>query len=62
VIRFGFFPFTEYAIPGGANDWFAETYAVFITDPNRLNQMNRNMFWFQAGLPLDRNWNSAPHT
>ncbi len=61
--RFGFFRFTDYANRGGANDWFAETYALFVTDPNRLNQMNRNMFlWFQAGMPLDANWNPPPHT
>jgi hypothetical protein len=60
--RFGFYRFTDYAIRGGANDWFAETYALFVTDPNRLNQMNRNMFlWFQAGMPLDANWNPPPH-
>jgi len=56
--RFGFFRFTDYANRGGANDWFAETYALYVTDPNRLNQMNRRMFlWFQAGMPLDANWN-----
>jgi hypothetical protein len=56
--RFGFFQFTDYANRGGPNDWFAETYALYVTDPNRLNQMNRRMFlWFQAGMPQDANWN-----
>lgn len=55
--RFGFFAFTDYARTG-QDEWFAETYALFLTDPNRLSQMNRNMFlWFQAGMPMDRNWN-----
>ncbi len=59
--RFGFYKFTDYARTGGANDWFAETYALFVTDPSRLNQMNRNVFlWFQAGMPLDPAWNPPP--
>jgi hypothetical protein len=60
--RFGFYRFTDYARRRGrANDWFAETYALFVTDPNRLNQMNRNLFlWFQAGMPLDPSWNPPP--
>jgi hypothetical protein len=56
--RFGFHRFTHYAATGGEKEWFTETFALFINDPNRLLQMNRSVFlWFQAGMPMDRNWN-----
>lgn len=59
--RFGFRPFTDYARRGGNDEWFAETYALYLTDPTRLHQMNRNIFlWFEAGMPMDPNWNPAP--
>ena len=59
--RFGFHSFTDYARRGGNDEWFAETYSLYLTDPNRLNQMNRNIFlWFEAGMPMDRNWNPNP--
>lgn len=55
--RFGFHKFTDYARREGDGEWFAETFALFIADPDRLNQMNRSLFlWFQAGMPQDRNW------
>jgi hypothetical protein len=55
--RFGFRPFTDY---GGTGDdeFFAESYALFTNDPNRLSAMNRRIFqWFQAGMPMDATWN-----
>ncbi len=56
--RFGFHRFTHYAATGGEKEWFPETFALFINDPNRLLLMNRSVFlWFQAGMPMDRNWN-----
>jgi hypothetical protein len=59
--RFGFHKFTDYARREGDAEWFAETFALFITDPNRLNQMSRSLFlWFQAGMPQDRNWAPPP--
>lgn len=60
--RFGFGKFTDYARrSAGDDEWFAETYALFLTDPDRLNQMSRRMFqWFDAGMPMDPNWNPAP--
>jgi hypothetical protein len=55
--RFGFHRITSYAASGD-DEWFAETYALFLNDPNRLNQLNRRMFqWFEASMPMDRNWN-----
>jgi hypothetical protein len=59
--RFGFGKFSDYARrSAGDDEWFAETYALFVTDPDRLNQMSRNIFlWFEAGMPMDRNWNPA---
>jgi hypothetical protein len=58
---FGFTPFTDYARRKGDDDFFAETYALFITDPNRLSGMNRSMFlWFDAGMPMNRNWRPPP--
>ena len=59
--RFRFHRITEYARAGGDSEWFAETYSLYLTDPNRLNQMNRSMFlWFAAGMPMNRNWNPPP--
>ncbi len=60
--RFGFQKFTDYARRSvGDDEWFAETYALFVTDPDRLNQMSRNLFlWFSAGMPMDPNWNPPP--
>ena len=57
---FNFHQFTNYAATGSVNEWFAESYALYIADPNRLNEMNRNMFlWFEAGMPFDRSWRPA---
>ena len=55
---FGFHRFTEYSRTGADNgEWFAETYALHLSDPNRLLQMNRSMFlWFEAGMPMSRTW------
>lgn len=56
--RFGFHQFTNYARTGDPEEWFAETYALYITDPDRLNEMNRSIFlWFEAGMPFDASWN-----
>ncbi len=58
--EFGFAPFTEYARRGGDDEFFAETYALFLGDPDRLNAMNRRMFqWFEEGRPQDRQWRPA---
>ena len=58
---FGFTPFTDYARREGNDEWFAETYALYLTDPNRLSQMNRSIFlWFEVGMPMNRNWRPAP--
>ncbi len=38
---FGFTPFTDYA-RGGDGEFFAETYALYLTDSNRLSAMNRS--------------------
>ena len=58
---FGFTPFTNYARRKGNDEWFAETYALYLTDPNRLSQMNRSIFlWFEAGMPMDPSWRPAP--
>lgn len=58
---FGFTPFTDYARREGNDEWFAETYALHLTDPNRLSQMNRRIFlWFEAGMPMNRAWRPAP--
>ncbi len=55
--RFGFHPFTDYARKGGEGEWFAETYSLWVTDPDRLNTMSPKLFqWFQAGMPQDENW------
>jgi hypothetical protein len=54
---FGFTPVTDYARRGGNDDFFAETYALFLTDPSRLSAMNRSIFlWFEAGMPMNPNW------
>jgi hypothetical protein len=59
--RFGFQKFTDYARSGSDSEWFAETFALYVNDPNRLNQMSRSLFlWFQAGMPQDRNWAPPP--
>jgi len=56
--RFHFYQFTDYARTGSAKEWFAETYALYLTDPNRLNEMNRNIFlWFEAGMTFNAAWN-----
>jgi hypothetical protein len=56
--RLGFHKFTDYARRGGPDEWFSETYALYLTDPQRLLQMNRGVFlWFRAGMPMDPNWN-----
>jgi len=58
---FGFAPFTDYARRGGDDEFFAEAYTLFLTDPNRLSAMNRNIFlWFAADMPMDTNWRPAP--
>lgn len=58
---FGFTPFTDYARSGGNDEFFAETYALFLTDPNRLSAMNRSIFlWFTAGMPMDPTWRPPP--
>jgi hypothetical protein len=58
---FGFTPFTDYARSGGGDEFFAETYALFLTDPNRLSAMNRRIFlWFEAGMPMNPAWRPAP--
>jgi hypothetical protein len=55
--RFGFRPFTDYGGTGN-DEFFAESYALFTNDPNRLSAMNRRIFqWFQAGMPMDAAWN-----
>jgi hypothetical protein len=55
--RFGFQHITAYSGTGD-DEWFAETYALFLDDPNRLNQLNRRMFqWFEADMPMDPAWN-----
>jgi hypothetical protein len=64
--NFGFLPFTDYGLrnytqpqPGQTpvHEWFAETYALFVTDPTRLIEMNPKMFsWFKAGMPNDPKW------
>jgi hypothetical protein len=59
--RFGLDRFTDYARRESDDEWFAETYALFVTDPDLLNQKSRRMFqWFQAGMPMDANWNPPP--
>jgi hypothetical protein len=58
---FGFTAFTDYARRGGDEEFFAETYALFLTDPNRLSAMNRSIFlWFAAGMPMDPAWSPPP--
>lgn len=54
---FSFTPFTDYARRGGDSEFFAETYTLYLTDPNRLSAMNRNIFlWFEAGMPMNTGW------
>lgn len=54
---FGFTAFTDYARRGGDGEFFAETYALYIGDPNRLSLMNRSIFlWFEAGMPMNAAW------
>jgi len=58
---FGFTPFTDYARREGADEFFAETYALFLTDPSRLSAMNRSIFlWFEAGMPMNTGWRPPP--
>jgi hypothetical protein len=57
AMTFGFTPFTDCARRGGNDEFFAETYALFLTDPSRLSAMNRSIFlWFEAGMPMAPNW------
>jgi hypothetical protein len=60
--RFGFNRFTDYAQrQANDEDWFAETHALFVTDPDRLFGMSRAMFiWFQQGMPMNPAWNPPP--
>lgn len=58
---FGFTPFTDYARRGGNAEFFAEAYALFLTDPSRLSAMNRSIFlWFEAGMPMNPGWRPPP--
>jgi Domain of unknown function (DUF4157) len=58
---FAFTPFTDYARSGGPDEFFAETYALYLTDPSRLSAMNRSIFlWFEAGMPMDPTWRPPP--
>lgn len=58
---FGFTPFTDYARRGGDEEFFAEAYALFLTDPNRLSAMNQRIFlWFEAGMPMNPGWRPPP--
>jgi hypothetical protein len=58
---FGFTPFTDYARSGGNDEFFAEAYALYLTDPDRLSAMNRSIFlWFEAGMPMDPAWRPPP--
>ena len=58
---FGFTPFTDYARRGGNAEFFAETYALHLTDPNRLSAMSRSIFlWFEAGMPMNPGWRPQP--
>lgn len=58
---FGFTPFTDYARRAGDDEFFAETYALFLTDPNRLSVMNRSIFlWFEAGMSMNPGWRPPP--
>lgn len=58
---FSFTPFTDYARRGGNDEFFAETYALFLTDPSRLSAMNRSIFlWFEAGMPMNPGWRPPP--
>lgn len=55
--RFGFVPFTSYGATA-PDEFFAESYALFVNDPNRLSALNRRIFqWFAAGMPMDPTWN-----
>lgn len=55
--RVGFHRFTDYAARQSDEEWFAETHALYVTDPRRLASMSRGMFaWFQAGMPNDATW------
>lgn len=59
--RFGFHVFTDYARSGGEGEWFAETYSLYVTDPDRLNAMSPKLFaWFEAGMPMDPQWEPPP--
>jgi hypothetical protein len=47
----GFQPFTEYSRKD-AGEWFAETFAMFVTDPHRLWDHDwRILSWFTDGCP-----------
>jgi hypothetical protein len=54
--RFGFSPITSYAASGDG-EFFAEAFALYVSDPDRLNAMNPKMYrWFAAGMPFDPAW------
>lgn len=54
--RFGFSPITSYAATGDG-EFFAESFALFVSDPDRLFAMNPRMSqWFAAGMPFDPAW------
>jgi hypothetical protein len=54
--RFGFSPITSYAATGDG-EFFAESFALYVSDPDRLNAMNPRMYqWFAAGMPFDPAW------
>ena len=54
--RFGFSPITSYAATGD-DEFFAESFALFVSDPDRLHVMNQRMYqWFAAGMPFDPAW------
>jgi hypothetical protein len=54
--RFGFSPITRYAATGD-DEFFAESFALYVADPDRLNAMNPRMYqWFAAGMPFDASW------
>jgi hypothetical protein len=54
--RFGFSPITSYAATGDG-EFFAESFALYVADPDRMNAMNPRMYqWFAAGMPFDASW------
>jgi hypothetical protein len=60
----GFTPFTDHARREGDPEFFAESSALFLSDPtapDRMKRMNRSIFlWFQAGMPMDPSWRPPP--